>query len=266
VHRHGCSGSGGVADSRFSPSQPSRAQEAGTSGGPPATPEPRYAYYTHEEPVARRGWLHRGMELLRSPFQGRGSEDSGSQAPRPGESAYFALVPLSDQRLRPRRFRLAVTLLSVLATALIVATYLLVPRGTSVGALRVAVESMTWSAEGQTYELTMRMSLPVYNPNYLAVTLDGDLQVLFYDSEAGSTELRGVRVPPRSHPFTVETTVNAGRLDPRYVTTVLNQCSMFPHDLILLVRGKASLTTKFGETAALPEIDTYTLVHCAEEG
>lgn len=84
------------------------------------------------------------------------------------------------------------------------------------------MEEMAWSADSGTYELDLSMSLPVFNPNFLPVRLHGDLQVMFYTSTAGSTKLEAV-VPSRSLPYNETVHVNAGRLDQRFLWTVLNQ-------------------------------------------
>lgn len=121
---------------------------------------------------------------------------------------------------------------------------------------------MAWSSDSKTYELRLSMTVPIYNPNYLPVTLGGDLRTLFYTSEAGATAFAGERIPPRALPHNVTVHVNAGRLDQNFIWTVLNQCSTFPHTLIFLLEGRLDVTTRLGGTTKLPEIDTYFFVPC----
>lgn len=65
------------------------------------------------------------------------------QRPMAQESAYFALVPLTDSRLSPARTRAILAVLGGIALIFMVATFLLVPRGVSVGNIQASDDTHT---------------------------------------------------------------------------------------------------------------------------
>lgn len=42
--------------------------------------------------------------------------------------------------------------------------------------------------------------MPVYNPNFLSASIEGDLHVLFYKTVAGAGHIKPQRLPPRAAP------------------------------------------------------------------
>ena len=51
-----------------------------------------------------------------------------------------------------------------------------------------------------TYQLKLLAQVPVYNPNYLAASIEGDLHILFYRTVAGEGKIERLRLPPRASP------------------------------------------------------------------
>jgi hypothetical protein len=51
-----------------------------------------------------------------------------------------------------------------------------------------------------TYQLRLLARLPVYNPNFLAASIEGDLHILFYRTVAGAGRIKRLRLPPRAMP------------------------------------------------------------------
>lgn len=115
-------------------------------------------------------------------------------------SGYLTLIPLSDARLQPRDTRLTAAFLVVFALLVAGLVFVAVPRGVSIGEISVAADRMSWNTSKASYQLRLVSSVPIYNPNYLAASIEGDLKVLFYEAEAGRATVKPVRLRPRSLP------------------------------------------------------------------
>lgn len=61
-----------------------------------------------------------------------------SREPTARSSDYFALVPLHDGRLNPKRTRMWILFIISIAVIISVLTFIFVPRGLSVGAVQVS--------------------------------------------------------------------------------------------------------------------------------
>ena len=58
----------------------------------------------------------------------------------------------------------------VFALSAATATFFLVPRGVSMGEIKVHSERMAWNISGGSYSLNLKAQIPIYNPNYLNVS------------------------------------------------------------------------------------------------
>jgi len=58
----------------------------------------------------------------------------------------------------------------VFALAAATAVFFLVPRGVSLGEIKVHSERMAWNISGGSYALNLKARIPIYNPNYLNVS------------------------------------------------------------------------------------------------
>lgn len=58
----------------------------------------------------------------------------------------------------------------MLALAAALATFFLVPRGVSAGAIEIESEHMSWNISKGTYQLNLQAHILVNNPNYVNVT------------------------------------------------------------------------------------------------
>merc|ERR1712130_75822 len=111
------------------------------------------------------------------------------------------------------------------------------------GEIKVHSERMAWNISGGSYSLNLKAQIPIYNPNYLNVRIDGKMSMYFYDIEAGSKILKSMRIPPRSNPHRLEVVVDASNLPTEYILTILTQCSSFPRRLVFFLKG--SFKTKY---------------------
>lgn len=119
--------------------------------------------------------------------------------PRGQESQLVAVIPCTDQRLKPRRTKLYVSLsvaLCILVCSLIL--FFLFPR--SVLLSPVAVKSVYVFFTPSTVEMTITNVINITNNNFAIVqATDLSVQVLFYDTVLGTASISNVTsVQPRS--------------------------------------------------------------------
>ncbi|KAJ8251898.1 hypothetical protein GJAV_G00226680 [Gymnothorax javanicus] len=119
--------------------------------------------------------------------------------PRGQESQLVAVIPCTDQRLKPRRTKLYVSLsvaLCVLICSLVL--FFLFPR--SVLLSPVAVKSVYVYFTPSTVEMTITNVINITNNNFARVqATDLSVQVLFYDTVLGTVSISNVTtVQPRS--------------------------------------------------------------------
>lgn len=192
----------------------------------------------------------------------------GTPAKQYPVSGYLTLIPLSDERLKPRRTKLLVGGLMMFAVLAAVGVFLLVPRGISVGEVELQSDHMSWNTTKGTYQLKLLAKIPVYNPNYMKARIKGSLKVFFYDTEAGVTQVQQVFARPRAlakSPYMLELVVDASNVPSKYILTILSECATFPRRLIFFVKG--SFGAQFlGQTQSLSPIDTYFMIDCINGG
>lgn len=73
-------------------------------------------------------------------------------------------------------------------------------------------------------------------------SISGTFKVQFYDTEAGSTHIKHVVVPPRSKPSKFVVDVDASNVPSDYTLTILKECASFPRRLIFF--QKINLTVR----------------------
>lgn len=177
------------------------------------------------------------------------------------ESNYLTLIPLSDSRLKPRRTKLLVSILLLFTLAATCGVYFLVPRGISLGTVAISSQQMSWNSTTGTYQLVLQAEVPIFNPNYMQATVEGSLQVLFYDQEAGNLQILPFVVKRNSSPQTLQFQVDASNVPGKYHSVLVDQCRAFPRRLIFFLNG--DLQVKYlGKHYSLPRLDTYFMINC----
>lgn len=121
--------------------------------------------------------------------------------PPPPPSGYLTLIPLSDARLQPRDNRITAFFLLLFALLVASTVFVTVPRGISIGEISVIADRMSWNTSKASYQLRLLTSVSMNNPNYLPVSIEGDLKVLFYKAEAGRADVQPVKLPARGSQF-----------------------------------------------------------------
>lgn len=180
-------------------------------------------------------------------------------------SGYLTLIPLSDDRLKPRNTKLLVAALVFVAMAAASTVFILVPRGVSAGSVTIQSDHMSWNTTKGTYQLNLLARIPITNPNFLTATVEGKLSVYFYDTEAGFQKIKALKVAPRSNPETLEVTVDASNVPNEYALTILSECAAFPRRLIFFLKG--ALTARYlWTTQLLSPVDTYFMIDCVNGG
>lgn len=80
------------------------------------------------------GSEQKGWSRVASQLKGWARRLAGPQQPEHSPSAYLTLIPLSDERLKPRRTCLLISLILLLCAASMCAVFFLVARGVTVSA------------------------------------------------------------------------------------------------------------------------------------
>ncbi|XP_036409510.1 transmembrane protein 106B-like [Megalops cyprinoides] len=146
-----------------------------------------------------------GRKVLRAEQNGAGDTldcptcRGTGRIPRGQESQLVAVIPCTDQRLKPRRTKLYVSVsvtLCLLASSLVL--FFLFPR--SVLLSPVAVKSVYVYFTPDTVDMTITNVLNITNNNFAIVQAsDLGVQVLFYDTVLGTVGITNVTtVKPRS--------------------------------------------------------------------
>ncbi|KAG2441136.1 hypothetical protein HXX76_003988 [Chlamydomonas incerta] len=185
----------------------------------------------------------------------------GQRAPPPVQSNYLTLIPLNDERLRPRHTALLVSCLLLLAVALATGVFVVVPRGVTVGSIQVRSSRMSFNTSKSTYQIILTATIPIFNPNYLPVQVSGSLLVSFYDQQAGLTSMEPQQIRARALPEVIEVDMDASSVPQKYLFTIYTQCFTFPERIIFFLTGK--LQSRFlGYNFSIPDIDSYFIVPC----
>lgn len=177
------------------------------------------------------------------------------------QSAYLTLIPLSDARLRPTRTRLIISASLLFTCAAICAVFFLVPRGISVGTIKVKSSTISFNTSIMSFTLLLGTTIPIYNPNFVKVQISGNVIVSFYDKQAGYTQLPDYHVEPRSAPQVMELELDASNVPPDYKGAVYAQCISAPQKVVFLLLGNLT-ATYLGSKYQLPLIDTYFILDC----
>ena len=166
--------------------------------------------------------------------------------PPPPPSNYLTLIPLSDARLQPRSTRFTVLSLLLFALAVAGLVFITVPRGVSAGEVFIRPSRMSWNTTKSTYQLKLQATIPVYNPNYLKAYIEGELRVLFYQTEAGRQDIKPTRLRPRANPASLEVIIDASDVPSDYILAILSQCSTFPQKLVFFLQGDLTVLREGG--------------------
>jgi hypothetical protein len=178
-------------------------------------------------------------------------------------SQYMTLIPLSDDRLKPRPW-LWILLGTIFVTCVGMGyIYFTVSRGVSIGNIQVVDSSISFETAAGSYHILLMTHLPVFNLNYQEVTVQGTITVSFYDQVAGIYTLEPVLIPRRSQPFNIRADINSSSLPAKWIFTVYSQCHVFPSQLIFFLKSEIS-AMYLRTTLSLPTIEGYAIVDCKE--
>lgn len=217
------------------------------------------------------------QQFQQTPGLASSSSTAEAQPPLPfphpsngfAESAYLTLIPLSDERLRPRRTPRALAALAALFSLLLAAlAFLAAPRGVALTAVDVRARSLEWNATSGTYSLALDAALRLDNPNYLRARVVGRLDVFFYDGRAGGADVGPATLPARSKAQKVLARIDASNVGAKYKLKILSDCAAFPRQLVFFVKGSVrartagALSLFFGGAQDARAVDTYFVVPC----
>ncbi|XP_030629792.1 transmembrane protein 106A [Chanos chanos] len=142
-------------------------------------------------------WLDYGSINADGPWDSCPTCQGIGRIPRGQENQLVAVIPCSDQRLKPARTKLYVCIsvvLCLLFSSLVL--FFLFPR--SIVMSPIAFQSALVYFTPDTVEMTIKNNVNISNQNFVAVTIhDLELQVLIYETVVGKTKLANVTtIPP----------------------------------------------------------------------
>ncbi|KAG2450302.1 hypothetical protein HYH02_004809 [Chlamydomonas schloesseri] len=238
-------------------------------GSPAESPSRRFGHHTGNVPFGDAAGSDSDDPDYFYPNRGRQPpatwldrlKSLGQRAPPPVQSNYLTLIPLNDERLKPRHTALLVSCLLLLAVALAAGVFVVVPRGVTVGSIQVRSSRMSFNTSKSTYQIILTATIPIFNPNYLPVQVSGSLLVSFYDQQAGLTHMEPRQISARALPEVIEVDMDASSVPQKYLFTIYTQCFTFPERIIFFLTGK--LQSRFlGYNFSIPDIDSYFIVPC----
>ena len=188
-------------------------------------------------------------------------------------SEYVALLPLSDERLRPWNQQRRTRILAVLAVAAVVvasaAAYVLVPREASVSLAATNSRLIFNASAAGGWQLIVEPAFAWRNAGFFGVDLAGDVQVRYLRSLAGNLTF-GTRIRPR--PFSMAKTVtSAGTINASFlpegaealkiIALYAAQCD-FSQSVLFILRANFSAKSWTGARYHPEAIDTYFMAPC----
>lgn len=183
--------------------------------------------------------------------------------PREQENQLVALIPYSDQRLKPRRTKLYV-LLSVLSCLLVsgLIVYFLFPRSVDVSNGGIKSALVTFNANTSTVYINITSSLNITNNNFYSVyVMNITSQVQHLKTVIGTARFTNVtHIAPLSQSqidFTINTEISAGL---SYVYYYCTLPSIKVHNIVVLIQS--TVTTSYVCHAEQDSIESYEYVDC----
>ncbi|KAK1786448.1 hypothetical protein P4O66_018136 [Electrophorus voltai] len=182
--------------------------------------------------------------------------------PREQENQLVALIPYSDQRLRPRRTKLYV-LLSVLLCILlfVLAGFFLFPRAIDVHYIGVKSSYVTFDTEQRIMYINITNTLNITNNNYYPVKVANiTAQVQFYNTVIGKSLMSNV---------TTVMPLDMQQMDFSVLTVMANEISIFDfctleyikvHNIVVLMQ--ITLTTMYLGHAEQVSQERYLYLDC----
>ncbi|XP_006834450.1 PREDICTED: transmembrane protein 106B [Chrysochloris asiatica] len=183
--------------------------------------------------------------------------------PRGQENQLVALIPYSDQRLRPRRTKLYVVA-SVIVCLLLsgLAVLFLFPRSIGVKYIGVKSAYVTYDVEKRTIYLNITSTLNITNNNYYSVQVENiTAQVQFSKTVIGKARLNNItNIGPldmKQIDYTVPTIIAE---EMSYMFDFCTLMSIKVHNIVLLMQVTVT-ATYFGHSEQIPQ-ERYQYVDC----
>ncbi|XP_043974200.1 transmembrane protein 106B-like isoform X2 [Gambusia affinis] len=183
--------------------------------------------------------------------------------PRGQENQLVALIPYSDQRLRPSRTKLYVTISVALCLLLsCLAVFFLFPRSIDVTYVGVKSAYVSYNQEQRIVYLTITNTLNITNNNYYAISVTNiTAQVQFSKTVIGKTKLNNT---------TVIMPLDEQQLDYTVPTTIADEMSyMFDYCTLptikvhnIVVMMQVTVTTSYFGHAEQVSQEMYQYVDC----
>ncbi|XP_007573577.1 transmembrane protein 106B [Poecilia latipinna] len=183
--------------------------------------------------------------------------------PRGQENQLVALIPYSDQRLRPSRTKLYVTISVALCLLLsCLAVFFLFPRSIDVTYVGVKSAYVSYNQEQRIVYLTITNTLNITNNNYYAISVTNiTAQVQFSKTVIGKTKFNNTTVimplDERQLDYTVPTTI-ADEMS--YMFDYCTLPTIKVHNIVVMMQ--VTVTTSYFGHAEQVSQEMYQYVDC----
>jgi len=169
-----------------------------------------------------------------------------------------SVLPLSDPRLRPRLPKLLIIFLLLLSMGGILCVFFLVPRGVTIGEPTISVIQFTVDAANQSFTLVVNVTIPFKNPNYVSVDISGDVQMRYYNVNAGVNNIN--ETISKRHTTNKTVRLDSSNLTLKYISTVVQHCFAFPRQEVFFISGE--FKAKYLLQTQHLSFDTYRYISC----
>ncbi|KAI2545016.1 transmembrane protein 106B [Homo sapiens] len=183
--------------------------------------------------------------------------------PRGQENQLVALIPYSDQRLRPRRTKLYV-MASVFVCLLLsgLAVFFLFPRSIDVKYIGVKSAYVSYDVQKRTIYLNITNTLNITNNNYYSVEVENiTAQVQFSKTVIGKARLNNISIigplDMKQIDYTVPTVIAE---EMSYMYDFCTLISIKVHNIVLMMQVTVT-TTYFGHSEQISQ-ERYQYVDC----
>uniref|UniRef100_F7C586 Transmembrane protein 106B n=5 Tax=Equus TaxID=9789 RepID=F7C586_HORSE len=183
--------------------------------------------------------------------------------PRGQENQLVALIPYSDQRLRPRRTKLYV-MASVFVCLLLsgLAVFFLFPRSIDVKYIGVKSAYVSYDVQKRTIYLNITNTLNITNNNYYSVEVENiTAQVQFSKTVIGKARLNNITIigplDMKQIDYTVPTVIAE---EMSYMFDFCTLISIKVHNIVLMMQVTVT-TTYFGHSEQISQ-ERYQYVDC----
>jgi len=183
------------------------------------------------------------------------------------EEELVALIPYNDQRLKPSKTKLYVTVaIMVCLIGSGLALFFVIPRSVTINEIGIVDYNVTINMNDSSAVLIMKNRFNVNNTNYFSVQIKQITVEALYDqiSIGKTTTPSAVSLGPRQSKMMdtlVETTFNAANGLGQFVSSFCTNPKIRSHDLLIILH--VTQTTEYLQHTEETSLETYKYIDCS---